>query len=306
MPIEVFGLGTSVLDVAMLVESFPSGDCVQQALDCAVDGGGPVATAMATLARLGVRTAMLDAVGDDWRGRLIRQTLRRDGVEVRWLKEVPGASSFLATLLVRRADGERAILYTPGSAPELGVEDIPWGELERASFLHVNGRHWEACLEACRFAHRHGVRVSFDGGAHRFRPKLKELLPLLDLCLVARPFARACTGLEEPFAAAQALLELGPRIVGVTDGARGSWIVSRDGARLHQPAYAVQPLVDTTGCGDAYHGAFIYALLRGRELPQAAALASAAAALNARALGGRAALPTEPELLAFVEDADEI
>lgn len=303
MEIQVFGLGTSVLDVIMLVESFPAGDVVQQALDCAVDGGGPVATAMATLARLDVPAAMLDSIGDDWRGRLILETFQRDGVEVKWLKEVKGAQSFLATLMVRRSDGERAILFAPGTAPELGVEDIPWDALARARFLHVNGRHWEACLEACRFAREHGVQVSFDGGAHRYRPELRELLPLVDLCLVARHFAQACSGLDDPLAGGQALLELGPEIVGVTDGARGSWILSRAGDRFHQPAFKVEPLVDTTGCGDAYHGAFIYGLLRGRPLREAAAIASAAAALNARALGGRAALPGEAELLAFLEDA---
>jgi sugar/nucleoside kinase (ribokinase family) len=59
-------------------------------------------------------------------------------------------------------------------------------------------------------------------------------------------------------------------------------------------------VLDTTGCGDAYHGAFLFGLLRGLPLPQTAALASAAAALNGQAFGGRAALPCLPEVEAFL------
>jgi sugar/nucleoside kinase (ribokinase family) len=177
--------------------------------------------------------------------------------------------------------------------------------IESARFLHLNGRHMGACLEASRRAKAAGVRVSFDGGADRYRPEMSQLLPLVDVAIVARDFAEKCTGEADPAQAAAALRRLGPGFVVITDGIRGSWIFPASGAPFHQPAYRAKPTVDTTGCGDAYHGTFLYALLKDFPLRQAAAIASAAAALNARELGGRRGLPTWPEVRAFLQSSPE-
>jgi sugar/nucleoside kinase (ribokinase family) len=76
----------------------------------------------------------------------------------------------------------------------------------------------------------------------------------------------------------------------ITDGVRGSWVWSNDGAAFHQPAIQVPEVVDTTGCGDVYHGAFLHGLLSGWTLEKCAAFASDWAAQTARGLGGRWAL----------------
>jgi sulfofructose kinase len=96
------------------------------------------------------------------------------------------------------------------------------------------------------------------------------------------------------------LLTEGPRIVVVTDGTRGSWVLSQDGHAFHQPAYLLPEVVDTTGCGDSYHGAFLFGLLQGMGLQQTASFASAVAALNSQALGGRAGLPTLQRVMTFL------
>jgi sugar/nucleoside kinase (ribokinase family) len=95
------------------------------------------------------------------------------------------------------------------------------------------------------------------------------------------------------------LAGLGPATVVVTRGEQGS--LGRAGSRplVEQPAFRVDA-VDTTGCGDVYHGAFAVGLARGLDLAGCMRLASGAAALKCRALGGRAALPTAAELDAFL------
>jgi len=308
---DVVGLGVSPLDMVTLVDHFPAEEGVQIALDIAVQGGGPVATALVTLARLGAKTAMLDAIADDWRGELVLAEFRTEGVCTNYLKVSPGRVSSTATVLVsRQAGGARAIVFYPGTAPELSPADLPRPEIESARFLHVNGRHWEACLQACRWARAAGVRISFDGGAHRYRPELRQLVPLTDVCIVARDFAEKYTQAAESEAslwdisqAADALLREGPRLVAITDGVRGSWVRSREGEFFHQPAYLLPDVVDTTGCGDSYHGAFLFGLLQGWELKRTAALASAVAALNSQHLGGRGGLPTLEQAEAFLAGA---
>ncbi|HQV27648.1 MAG TPA: PfkB family carbohydrate kinase [Thermoflexales bacterium] len=301
----VIGLGVSTVDIVARVEHLPTPDDVQRALDMTTQGGGPVATAMVTLARLGARAAMIDALGDDWRGGQIREGFTREGVNVAHLKTRPGHTSAMSCILVEQASGARSIVYAPGTAPDITPAELPVDAIASARFLHLNGRHWEAGLEAIRIARSAGVQVSFDGGAGRYRPELDDLIPQTDICIVARDFAEQHTHETDIRAAAGALLRMGPRLVAITDGARGSWVLARDGRFFHQPAYLFPSAVDTTGCGDSYHGAFLFGLLRGLTLEKTAALASAVAALNSQAIGGRGGLPTYAQVVAFLDGLAE-
>ncbi len=298
--IDVIGLGASTVDILSLVDHLPAEDENLRAIEVSVQGGGPVATAMVTLARLGARTAMIDTIGDDWRGALIRDEFQREGVSVEYLKQDKGWTSPASTILVKKDNGARSIVWAPGSAPDFPAAELPRTAIESASILHVNGRHWEACMAAVSMAHEAGARVSFDGGAGRYRPELRELMPLTDICIAARDFAEKYTGETEVPAAASALLESGPGLVVITAGTRGSWVYSRERPPFHQSAYLLPNVVDTTGCGDSYHGAFLFGLLKPMDLEQAASFASAVAALNSQQLGGRAGLATYQQVEAFL------
>ena len=300
MQTDVIGLGVSTVDILSQVEHLPVEEEVQRALEMSVQGGGPVATAMVTLARLGAKAAMLDRIGSDWRGEMIRAEFQREGVKVENLLVSKDCSSSTACILVTAQNGARSIVYSPGTAPELSSADVPASEIASAKILHVNGRHWQACLKAVEIAHQAHVRVSFDGGAHRYRPELEQLVPLTDICIVARDFAEKYTRSVDIRKASEILLECGPGLVVITEGTKGSWIHSREGQFFHQPAYLLPKVVDTTGCGDAYHGAFLFGLLESWELEKTASFASAVAALNSQHLGGRAGLPTFAQVEAFL------
>ncbi len=299
--IDILGLGASTIDVLSLVEHLPAEDENMRAREISVQGGGPVATAIVTAARLGARTAMLDALGDDWRGALIRAEFQREGVETRYLKLAPGSTSPTSCILVKKDSGARSIVWAPGTAPELSPEDLPQAVIQSARFLHVNGRHAQACMAAVRLARLAGVQVSFDGGAGRYRSELDELVPLADVCIVARDFAEKYTRQADMHKAAHLLMDAGPHLVVITVGTQGSWVFSADGT-FHQPAYAMPSVVDTTGCGDSYHGAFLFGLVRGLDLVQTASLASAVAALNSQRLGGRAGLPAYEQVRSFLRE----
>ncbi|HUS16391.1 MAG TPA: PfkB family carbohydrate kinase [Chloroflexia bacterium] len=303
--IEVVGIGVATVDMITLVDHFPARREVQRALAMTLQGGGPVATALVTLARLGVKTAMVDAIGDDWRGALIRDELRREDVVVDDLVVRPGGTSAASCILVEQVDGARAIMHAPGTAAELGATEVPRSLVQAARVLHINGRHWEAALHAITLARAASCLVSFDGGADHYRPEMRELVPLTDICIVARDFAERYTGVTELDRAADVLVSAGPGLVVITDGRRGSWIHRRGERPFHQPAYLFRQTVDTTGCGDSYHGAFLFGLVRGMKLDETAALASAVAAMNSQQLGGRGGLPSLPEVQAFVASRAE-
>lgn len=301
--IDVIGLGVSTVDIIALVDEFPGKEGVKEAKNMAIQGGGTVATAIVTLARLGAKTAMIDAVGDDWRGALILKEFRREGVRTRGVRTRyvvvrEGAASAASCVLVRKKDGARSIVHFRG--PELSPLDVPPSLIESAKFLHVSGGHPEACLQAVKWAHDADVQVSFDGGRGRYKEWVKELVPLTDICIVARDFAERYTQERDIQKAAKALLKGGPKLVVITDGPKGSWIYSIDGRSFHQPAYLLPKVVDTTGCGDSYHGGFLFGLVRGWELEKTASWASAVAALNSQHLGGRAGLPTFEQVEEFL------
>lgn len=300
---DIVGLGVSTVDLLMLADELPGEESVQRAHRSVLQGGGPVATALVAAARLGSRTAMIDKIGDDWRGRLIIDEFRKENVSTGHIRIVPGAASSIASITVRKRDGARAIIYSPGDCGELQPDELPADVIRGAGILHLNGRHWEACLRAVRLARDSGVRVSFDGGAHRLRSDISLLLEMTDICIVARQFAFAFAGSEDVDFAAARLLRAGPEIVVVTAGRKGSRVLTGNGDSFHQPAYDMGHAVDTTGAGDAYHGAFLHGLAAGLDLRGCAALASAVAAMNTRQLGGRGAIPTFGEAVKFMEDA---
>jgi sulfofructose kinase len=298
--LDLIGLGASTMDIITLVDHFPTRRENQQALAQTIQGGGPVATALVTASRLGGRTAMLDSIGDDWAGALVLQGFKTEGVDTGHIEIRPGHTTSTSNILVSAKDGARAIMWMPGSAPELSLSESQKSSIRSAKIIHLNGRHWNACLEAVELAKESGVQISFDGGANRFRPELKKLLPLTDICIVAKDFADNYTGETEVSSSVELLLKEGPEIAVITDGINGSWVRTGDGLSYHQPAFLVPSTVDTTGCGDSYHGAFLFGLLKGFPVEKVTAFASAVAAMNSQHLGGRSGLPRFAEVMKFL------
>lgn len=293
---DLIGLGMSVVDIIQLVPDFPKSGGVTEAPEIKLLGGGPVPTALCTASRLGARVAVIDRIGSDWQGELIRQEYQQYGVQTENLMLEPERTSTVANVLVRESDGERHIIFSKGNFTPLTESELPKDVLQSCRVLHLNGRHWPACLAAADIAKASGVMISFDGGAGRYEPKFDALLEKTDILIVARDFAEKYTQSEQLEDQLGALVKTGASILAITDGAEGSWFATSTGEVFHQPAYPVKSLVDTTGCGDAFHGGFLYAYTLGWSIRESAAFASAVAATNATGLGGRGHLPTLSEV----------
>jgi sugar/nucleoside kinase (ribokinase family) len=177
---EVIGVGAATRDRLVLVDEFPAGEGVTEVLATATDGGGPVATALCVMERLGHRCHLVDAVGE------------------------PAES----VILVRRRDGARHILFERGVAREPGAEVVKALSFAGVRLVHVNGRHEAAAREAVQSAGAMGVKVSFDGGAGRYRESIRDLVEASQVLILARTFAEQYAGVEDLQAAAEVLLTL--------------------------------------------------------------------------------------------------
>ena len=288
---DIVGIGACTIDTFYLVDEFPGGEGVYESDSSVISGGGPVATALAAAASLGSRTAMFDRIGDDWRGDRILAEFKNFGVDVSGITREPDSESSGATALVRRSDGARAITFTRATCRELEPEEINAEQIANADILHLNGRHHAASMRGCDIARENGTRISFDGGANRYRESSHDYVKQSDICIVALDFAERYTGKKGDIQViAESLFsECRGELVVITDGVNGSWIYQHPEI-IHQPAIPPNKLIDTTGCGDVYHGAFLHALSKGSTPTEAALLASQWASKTCEGLGGRSAL----------------
>lgn len=298
--LDVVGLGLATIDIMTLVPRLPGRDDVFGVRRIQLEGGGPVATALVAAARLGATTAYLGPLASTTWGTLARAGLEKEGVDTSQAPARAGGEQGVSVILVDEATGQRSILYDRGEMEELAPAEVPEGLITSARALHLDGVHPGAACHAAEVARAAGVTVSFDGGAGELWAGAERLLPLVDLMVVARHFAEQHTGLADPLEAGPALLETyRPRQVVITDGLRGCWYWDdaqrAAGEHLHQPAFATE-VVDTTGAGDVFHGAYLYAFLQDWPARRCLAFAAATAALKCRALGGRAGIPTRRQV----------
>ncbi len=294
---SVIVVGHTALDRVYRIEAFPARPTKVRALDHREEGGGSAANAAAAIAVLGGTARLWSRVGDDDAGLKARRLLERTGVDVDGVLVCEGAKTPTAGVIVD-AKGERLVIseddhvmpmeagWLPlGVVTEAGavLSDLSWLEGTRAAF---------AAARACGIPTL--VDVDLGGGL-----LLGSVADLTDYAIFSGPaFERFVHG-ESDEARFDALLASGLRHAGVTRGPKGYSWKSSSGEQGTQAAFTV-PVVDTTGAGDAFHGAFALALASGLRDAECVLIAVAASALKCRRLGARAGLPTALELDAFL------
>ncbi|MGD9497995.1 MAG: carbohydrate kinase family protein [Armatimonadota bacterium] len=286
---DVIALGCCCWDYLGIIPRYPALDEKVAMSELSMQGGGQAGTGVAAVARLGGKAAIFGRIGDDEFGRHIRASFETEGVDTRWLVEVPGATSQFAFCAIDESSGKRTIFYIHGTQGKFAPEQLDREALLDCRCLLVDGHHNVAAAAAVGWAREAGVPVVLD--LERPQAEDRTLISRASHPIVPERFALQLTGERELAAAAQALLALGPEVVVVTRGAEGSMAFTPEGV-IHQPALRVEPVVDTTGAGDVFHGAFAYGIALGYDLRTNLRFASAAAALKCRALGGRAGIPT--------------
>ena len=286
--IQVVGLGQACVDYIGDLTHYPQEDGKIELRDLHIRCGGPASTALVTLSRLGISTSFLGSISDDPFGVKILKNLKKEKINVSFLKITPGYTSQFAFISVTKKSGRRTIFWHRGTVPHLKPKDIDLSLSPNTRILHIDGLMIDACMEAARQAKASGMTVIMDAGT--MREGSKELASLVDILISSKTFAEPLVGPEAAYETSiQALRKLGPKQVVITLGSEGS-IGLNDKGISRQAAFPVNA-VDTTGAGDVYHGGYIYGLLQGWEMSKCMRFASAAAALKCVKTGAQTGIP---------------
>lgn len=299
MKTEVLGLGAVAVDEILHVDRYPAADAKEEVRRRERRCGGLAATALVAAARLGCRCAYAGVLGTDDASAFAAGCMETEGIDLSQAQRRAAAQIIRSTIVADQGTGTRNIFFDLNGVVGAGDDWPPEELVHDARVLLVDFIGMAGMIRAARIARAAGVPVVADLEDDS-APGFAELLGLVDHLVLSHEFALRYTGQSEPSRAAQELWQPGRTLVAITCGAAGCWVVT-GGQPVHHPAFAVQT-VDTTGCGDVFHGAYAAGLAQGLSLDACLRLASATAALKASRRGGQEAIPRRAEVEQFIKE----
>ncbi len=295
---DCVGMGITVLDELVVMDTYPKPNSKGRAKAIIRQGGGPVPTALATLARLGKRCALVTALGMDSHGRFLCQELEQFGVLTSYVTYLPSVDTPRAIILVDQSKGERTVLLAQDAACTLEHHYEAGQLLDQCRILHVDGHYPEAQIQAAERVHSQGGLVSLDIGSNRLVPN--ALLHYVDILVVSESYQQDGIIAGDPVKSLENLAKNHFKLIGITCGIRGSYIYFNNKIHYEQ-AFKVNT-VDSTGAGDVYHGALLYGFMQGFSLEHMALFAAAAAARKCGQVGGKAGIPDLQQISQFLQN----
>ena len=286
---DVVGVGENSVDHVLRLPELPSlaGATKLQVHSSTHEAGGQVVTTLCTCVAMGLRASYVGAFGSDDDGERLRRTLAGRGLDLgdSVVRPVPNRS---AVVLVDERNGDRVVMGHRDAGLALDPEKLPRSALMHARAVHVDGVDEAASIAAARLAREAGAQVTCD--LESIGRRTGELLRELTVPILAQGLPEAITGESDPEQALRRLDAPHARLRCVTMGAQGALLVDRD--RVHRAEPPRVDVVDTTGAGDVFRGAFIVALLRGDPPDAILRFANAAAALSCTRAGALGGVPT--------------
>lgn len=298
--LDALGLGIMPLDILFTIDHFPPPGGKLDASHMILQGGGPIPNVMVGLARFGLRTGVITAIGDDYAGEIGLREIAKEKVHTDWVIVKRGGPSDMAVGFVEQKSGRRTIALHRGA--RVNPRDIQTDLLPNPRVLHLDGRDLDACIKLARWGRKVGAIVTFDIGS--VRNDVSPIFPLVDHLIVADSYAFPFTGKKNAVAAIKNLTTHCSGTIVVTEGIAGSTGFEQ-GTYVRFPSYKVKN-IDTTGAGDAFHTGYIYALLEGRPMIERLRLGAATAALKCTGPGARTGIPTLAQVRKFLKKDPEI
>lgn len=287
--LDVVSIGAVNVDLIGRVNRFPVADEEVAVQELEILHGGSAANVAVGVSRLGHSSGFVGVIGTDNFGNMLNKKLRKEKVDTSYLTEVEGSSGIVFGVI--NPDGERILYTSKGASSNFDRSFIPVEYIKKTRFLHLTGIIGEKAIDALEFAsgiaYENNVRVIFDPGSILAEQGVDALKGILGNCRIMIPNrieAEMLTGLKEE-KAGKKLLEYGPEVVIVTQGSKGSLLITRDLAK-NIPAIKTKA-IDTTGAGDSFAAGLISSLLENKGLREATEFASLIASMSVTRMGAR-------------------
>jgi ribokinase len=300
--IDIVGLGEVVVDWVAEIPHFPKPDEKIDALTESYFSGGVTANYVVAVSRLGTSCGFIGALGDDEYGDFLIRDFKKELVDTTLTIKKKGMRTPINFIFV--AKGEKTIIQSPHmQITKLQLSDLNEEYIINAKHLHTTMIHPEITKKAIKIAKENNLTISIDLEAQiaqRGWSNLKEDLLESDILIPNKQGAKMITNTKTPEEAAKVLIKKGVPIVIITMGDKGALITTENFQKLI-PAYNIENVIDTTGAGDTFNGAFSVAYwIKGWDLEKSCRFANAAASLKILKLGARTGMPTEKELIEYL------
>ena len=301
--IDIIGLGEVVVDWVTEIPYFPKPDEKVDAITENYFSGGVTANFLVAAARLGGSCGFIGAVGDDSYGDFLIQDFKKERIDTQLTLKKIGKKTPVNFIFVVK--GEKTIIQSPHMrTTRLEITDLEETYISESKVLHTTLIHPKLSEKAINLAKQYDIKISIDLEsqiAQRGWSSLKEMLLKADVLIPNKEGAKMITKCKTPEVAAKNLIEKGIPIVVITLGNKGA-LVTTEESQYGIPAYKTDNIIDTTGAGDTFNGAFSVAYwIKKWNLEKSIKYANGAARLKIQKLGARTGMPYEPELMQFLK-----
>jgi sulfofructose kinase len=294
-PCDVVGLGVIAVDDMLFVDSYPPANMKVRVRERRRQGGGTMSCGLAAAGRLGSRCRALGRLGQNELSEFVHQNLGRFGIDLSYLVCDPPAEPVYCVIVVAADTGSRAIYGDYTHAGVLQPDELRAEWFAGAKVLLIDHFGPPTILAGAKLAKKAGLQVVSD--IERNSPEFAETRQYIDHLVCSAEFAVPYTQSETPAAACEALERTGRHsTVVVTAGEHGCFYCTAEDPRVKQVRAHSVKAVDTTGCGDVFHGVFCHGLAAGWPIEKVIAWANAGAAIKASRTGGWMAVPTAEEI----------
>lgn len=257
--------GIATLDIINRVSHYPDEDEELRADAQFLRRGGNASNTCSLLAQLGDRCRLACSLADDMGGRFIVADLQQQGIEFSRQAVLAEGATPTSYITLNSANGSRTIVHYRD------LNELSFGQFDQLALDDVEWFHFEArnCVETERMmlkARHYGRSLSLE--VEKPRPHLERLLPLADLIMFSRAYAKQ-QGFDTAEHCLQYYAEAYPQtMLTCTWGEAGAWAL-HNGQHIHSPAFPPPRVVDTIGAGDTFNAGLIHRLAAGADLQAA-------------------------------------
>lgn len=296
---DVLGLGSVTVDLVGTSDSWPAEGTKKRLDDFVVCDGGLIGTALVAVSKLGGGAGFAGVLGYSEMAQRALSQLEIAGVDTSLVTRTDGAEPITSLIITNTTTGQRNIFWSERGVVYPRAGDLPcqsW--YEKTGVLLIDHVSAQAGVSTAEIANQHDIPVVAD--IDSMGPFVEEIMAVSTHVVASEDFAVNYSKSNDPSSMLNTLQTKPNQTVIITQGEKGCIVKTAD-ETFELQAFKVEVL-DTTGCGDVFHGAYALAISRGQPVRQAARFASGAAALCATKLGGRDGIPTKTQLANFLQN----